>query len=145
CCDSAVAFVLSSSHGSGIRRKCDRAGLSCLLAGRALVLQGNASWLGGVTGHCYSYLAGNSLEEKSLRGGRGGRAEANRGAVAGVGSSRAEPAVAADAAGITAFRAVKSSQPAALLNLIVRRRDSCNGPTLAAMARQATFTDCERR
>src|SRR5262245_21027819 len=118
-CDSAVAFVLSSSHGAGIRRKCDRAGLSCFLAGRALVLQGNASWLGGVTGHCYSYLAGNSLEEKSLRG---GRAEANPVAVAGVGSSRAELAVAADAAGITAFRAVKSSQPAALLNLIVRRR-----------------------
>jgi hypothetical protein len=35
----------------------------------------------------------------------------------------AEPAVAADGAGITAFRGMKSLQPAPLLNFIVRRQE----------------------
>src|SRR5881227_2973928 len=36
----------------------------------------------------------------------------------------AEPAVAADRAGITGFRGVKSTEPARLLNFIVRRQGS---------------------
>ena len=40
---------------------------------------------------------------------------------------RAEPAVAADGASITAFRDIKSLQPAPLLNFIVRRQFAKRG------------------